>query len=136
LRTAPALQPDTESALQKDEDSVDRDALLDEGGARRNEPLGAGGKHPLDVIIVQLAEEEENFSHAARSSLLKMLKGAGALFSEYRPLTSGDGPPPNRETPLPSEDEAPPSGERPSTVRDGPPPQEKGLAPPRGNAQE
>src|SRR6185295_19916421 len=122
LGAPPALEPDAEPALQEDEDGIDGDALLDEGGARGQEPPGAGGEHPLHVVVVELAEEEEDFSHAARSSLQETLKGTAALFGGYRPLPIGYGAPPNGEGAIPNGERALPSGERPLPSGDGPPP--------------
>src|SRR6185295_16863050 len=163
LRAPPALEPHSEPALQKDEDGVNGNTLFDEGGARGQKPLGARGQYPFHVVVVQLAEEEENLSHAAGSSLLKMLKGGAASSpGEYRVRTGGwlsrvgaglpqagrglsplgtdlprvgGGNAPSGYGAPPSGERRPPVGERPLPGRYEIPPLEKEIAPPRGAVQ-
>src|SRR5204863_2145841 len=63
LRSPAGAERDGQLPLQQDEEGVDGHTLLDEDASRRHEPLLAGAEHPLHVVVVELAEEEEDFAH-------------------------------------------------------------------------
>src|SRR4029077_1586586 len=71
------LEPDGEVAFQEDEDGVDGYPLPDERLSGVDRTLAAGFEHPFDVVVIQLAEEEEDFSHGCSCSEDLALDEAG-----------------------------------------------------------